>query len=337
MFGQLTKRVPNNEGGLYAYTRHEFGDFAGYLTAWCYWITCWAGQRGHRRRRGSSTSRSCSASTTRSAWINFGIALTGLWIPAVINLVGVRQMAVFQNITVVLKFLPLLFVGARRLVLRRAAPTSAPSTPRAAASTTPSTSPPAWPCSPSSASSAHRSPPAGSRTRGATSAGPRSSAPRPAALLYVAVTAVVMGLVPHGKLVDDGAPFVAAFDAMFNGGWLGKLVALTAVISGIGALNGWTMVTAEMPYAAAKDGLFLAVLRQGEPQQRPVGRRRRLDDRGLAADGVELQRRDRAQGVHLPRVPVGGHGGHPVLPLRLRPAHLPRVPPPGGAGLGAGP
>jgi len=78
------------------------------------------------------------------------------------------------------------------------------------------------------------------------------------ALLYVAVTAAVMGLVPHDQLVNDGAPFVAAFDAMFNGAaWLGKLVALTAVISGLGALNGWTMVTAEMPYAAAKDGLFL--------------------------------------------------------------------------------
>src|SRR4026209_2494155 len=46
---------------------------------------------------------------------------------------------------------------------------------------------------------------------------------------------------------------------MFNGAaWLGKLVALTAVISGLGALNGWTLVTAEMPYAAAKDGLFLS-------------------------------------------------------------------------------
>ena len=43
MFGQLTRRVPNHEGGLYAYARHEFGEFAGYLTAWCYWITCWAG------------------------------------------------------------------------------------------------------------------------------------------------------------------------------------------------------------------------------------------------------------------------------------------------------
>ena len=28
---------------MYAYARHEFGDFAGYMTAWCYWITCWAG------------------------------------------------------------------------------------------------------------------------------------------------------------------------------------------------------------------------------------------------------------------------------------------------------
>jgi APA family basic amino acid/polyamine antiporter len=78
------------------------------------------------------------------------------------------------------------------------------------------------------------------------------------AVLYVAVTAAVMGLVPHDALVGDGAPFVAAYETIFNGaGWAGKFVALVAVISGIGALNGWTLVTAEMPYAAAKDGLFL--------------------------------------------------------------------------------
>ena len=39
-------------------------------------------------------------------------------------------------------------------------------------------------------------------------------------------------------------PFwVAAFDAMFDGGWVGKFVAFVAVVSGLGALNGWTMVT----------------------------------------------------------------------------------------------
>ena len=46
-----------------------------------------------------------------SGMANWGIALIGLWIPAAINLAGVRQMAWFQNVTVVLKFLPLLFVG----------------------------------------------------------------------------------------------------------------------------------------------------------------------------------------------------------------------------------
>ena len=63
-------------------------------------------------------------------------------------------------------------------------------------------------------------------------------------------------LAPH--LVGNGTPFVAAFQTMFgHAAWVGKLVAATAVVSGIGALNGWTLVTAEMPWAAAKDGLFL--------------------------------------------------------------------------------
>ena len=46
-----------------------------------------------------------------TAWTNVGIAMIGLWIPATINIVGVRQMAWFQNLTVAAKFLPLLFVG----------------------------------------------------------------------------------------------------------------------------------------------------------------------------------------------------------------------------------
>ena len=46
-----------------------------------------------------------------SAMTNWGIALLGLWVPATVNLAGVRNMAWFQNVTVVLKFLPLLFVG----------------------------------------------------------------------------------------------------------------------------------------------------------------------------------------------------------------------------------
>ena len=28
MFGQLTKRIPTSDGGLYAYAKHEFGDYS---------------------------------------------------------------------------------------------------------------------------------------------------------------------------------------------------------------------------------------------------------------------------------------------------------------------
>src|SRR5688572_21185776 len=111
LFGQLTRRVPNNEGGLYAYARHEFGEFAGYLTAWCYWITCWAGNAAIVSSWVLYVEELFGINNP-SNWTNFGIALTGLWVPAIINLVGVRQMAIFQSVTVVLKFLPLLMVGS---------------------------------------------------------------------------------------------------------------------------------------------------------------------------------------------------------------------------------
>lgn len=256
MFGQLTKRVPHNEGGMYAYARHEFGDFAGYLTAWCYWITCWAGNAAIVSSWVMYV-QSLFGIDNPSAWTNFGIAMTGLWIPAAVNLAGVRQMAWFQNLTVVLKFLPLLLVGTLGFFFVSSANYGAFN---ASGGSLYDAANLAAGVALFSFIGVEVAAIAAGRVRD-----PRRNVTRASvlgtglsALLYVLVTAAVMGLVPHDALVDDGAPFVAAYEAIFDGaGWAGKFVALVAVISGIGALNGWTMVTAEMPYAAAKDGLFL--------------------------------------------------------------------------------
>jgi APA family basic amino acid/polyamine antiporter len=43
---------------------------------------------------------------------------------------------------------------------------------------------------------------------------------------------------------------------MFGGTAGGKIMSIFVIISGIGALIGWTMICAEMPLAAANDGLF---------------------------------------------------------------------------------
>src|SRR3954467_4670414 len=256
LFGQLTKRVPSTEGGMYAYARHEFGDFAGYMTAWCYWITCWAGNAAIVASWVLYV-ESFFGIDNPSGWTNWGIALTGLWIPAVINLAGVRQMAWFQNVTVVLKFLPLLavavfgwfFISSANFGPFNATGGSLYDAVNLAAGV-----------ALFSFIGVECASIAAGRVKNPRRNVGRASVIGTAAsgLLYIAVTAAVMGLVPHDELVDNGTPFVGAFETMFGSAtWVGKLVALTAVISGIGALNGWTLVTAEMPFAAAKDGLFL--------------------------------------------------------------------------------
>jgi APA family basic amino acid/polyamine antiporter len=110
LFGQLSKRVPNSDGGLYAYSRHEFGDFAGFLVGWCYWIQAWAGNAAIVASWVFYVDALFGIKHA-SGMANWGIALLGLWVPAIVNLAGVRQMAWFQNVTVILKFLPLMFVG----------------------------------------------------------------------------------------------------------------------------------------------------------------------------------------------------------------------------------
>ncbi len=254
LFGQLTRRVPSADGGLYAYARHEFGDFAGYLTGWCYWIQAWAGN-----------------AAIVSAWVfyvdalfglhpsglgNWGIALSGLWIPAAVNLAGVRQMAWFQNLTVVLKFLPLLFVAVVGWFFVSSGNFGAFNASGGsfydAIGIAAGVALFSFIGVEVAAITAKRVGDPRKNVARASLFGTAASA-----VLYLLASAAVMGLVPHHDLVNNGAPFVNAFEAVFShGAWAGKLVAGLAVVSGIGALNGWTLVTAEVSRAVAADGLF---------------------------------------------------------------------------------
>ena len=76
------------------------------------------------------------------------------------------------------------------------------------------------------------------------------------ALVYFLGTLTVFGTVGHDALLESSAPFTDSADAIFGGVWAGHVMALVAIISGIGCLNGWTLICAEMPMAASKDRLF---------------------------------------------------------------------------------
>jgi basic amino acid/polyamine antiporter, APA family len=255
LFGQLTRRVPNSAGGLYAYARHEYGDFAGINTAWSYWISSWVGNEAIVASWVFYVN-ALFGWRNPSSWADWGIALLGLWVPAALNLAGLRQVAWFQNVTVVLKFLPLLFVGVVGWAFVKAAnfgPFNASGGSLYSAI--------------GIAASVALFAFIGVEVAAITAKrvrNPRRNVGRASvlgtgisAILYLLASAVVMGLVPHHALVNNGAPFVDAFQAMFpHGTWAGKLIAATAVVSGIGALNGWTLVTAEVSRAPADDDLF---------------------------------------------------------------------------------
>ena len=80
----------------------------------------------------------------------------------------------------------------------------------------------------------------------------------PSAMLYVLVTAAVMGLVAHHTLVNTGSPFVNAFQTPSSptAPGPGSSSPPSPSISGIGALNGWTLIVTETSRAIAQDDLF---------------------------------------------------------------------------------
>jgi APA family basic amino acid/polyamine antiporter len=268
MFAMLARRLPA-AGGPYAYVRAAFGNGWGFSQAWLYWITAWAGNAAIAvgwvfyvekfLNKGSAT-----------GW-SIVIALAGLWIPAAINLTGVRNMGVFQVWTTVLKFVPLLLMATVGLFFVK----SGNFTP--------------WNTSGGTSLSAIGGAMAiclfsylGLETASVAAAqvrDPGRNVPRAtilgtvaSAVVYLLSMVAVFGILPASQLADSAnqASYSAATNAVVGGSWAGDVVAIAVIISGIGALNGWTMICAEMPLAATRHGLFPKVFAGLSSRKVPV-------------------------------------------------------------------
>jgi basic amino acid/polyamine antiporter, APA family len=252
LFAALSRRLPA-DGGPYAYARAAFGNPLGFANAWSYWITAWAGNAAIAV--GWVLYVEHFINTGHTKWITVLLVLVGLWIPAVINLSGVKNMGSVQVVTTVIKFAALAFVSIVGLFFIK----SANFTP--------------WNTSGESAINAIGGGMAialfsylGVETAAVAAAkvrNPDRNIPRATilgtiatAVVYLLSLTAVFGIIPSSKLADATAPFSDAVNAMFGGTWAGNVMAVAVIISGFGALNGWTMICAEMPKAAADDGLF---------------------------------------------------------------------------------
>lgn len=269
LFSSLARRMPA-PGGPYAYARVAFGNRLGFANAWSYWITAWAG----------NAAIAVGWVLYVEVFINKGqtkiwsilLVLGGLWIPAAINLSGIRNIGWFQVATTITKFIALAFMSIVGLFYISSANFSP------------------WNVSGHGAISAVGSgmaialfsylglevaSVAAAKVRNPDRNVPLSTmlGTLATAVVYLLSLLAVFGIVSSRDLQNSTAPFSTAINHMFGGTFWGYVMAVVVIISGLGALNGWTLVTAEMPRVAAQDGVF--------PE-----RFGRLNRRGSAAVGV---------------------------------------------------
>lgn len=254
-------------GGPYAFTRLAFGDVAGFLVAWGYWISCWA--------TNAALAVACVGyldpflpGIVRSPPAAAALAITLLWILTAVNARSVRTAGGVQAVTTLLKTLPLLLVGLFGLAALTPAhfaiaATSAPALGRDVIAVVTLT---LWAFLGLECATI----PAGNVRD------PRRTIPRAtligtlaAAVLYVLSTAGVMGVVPPEQLSASTAPFADAARSLF-GESAARLVAAGAVISCFGALNGWILIAGQMSLAVARDRLFPAVFARTNQRGTPV-------------------------------------------------------------------
>jgi APA family basic amino acid/polyamine antiporter len=271
VFARLAGIAPAT-GGPYAYTRMGYGRFAGFLIAWGYWISIWASLPAMAAALVGYLGALVPGLREHRA-LCVGIGLGAMWLVTVINLRGVKEAGLFQSVTTYTKMLPFVAISVFGLfgvdwkIFATLNPTDQPFF-SALAATAPITMFAFLGIESATV-------PAGDVID------PRRTIPRATvlgtaivALIYILGTTVVLGVIPREQLVHSSSPFADAASAMW-GEWAGIAVALAAIVSSLGALNGWTLMLGQVPMAAAADGAMPAIFG-------------RLSARGVPARGLVI-------------------------------------------------
>jgi len=253
VFAFLAKRHPA-AGGVYAYTREGFGDLAGFLVAWGYWISIWSADAALAIAFVGYLDPFIPGIVRHPASAAL-LAVATLWFLTAVNSRGVLVAGRVQVVTTTLKLLPLVIVGIGGLMWFDSTHFSIPTDAVTSSGQHPLFAVVAMTMF-AFVGLESATIPAGAVKE------PDRTIPRATivgtlftALIYIASTAGAMSLVEPASLAQSSAPFAEAARVL-GGDWLGRVVAAGAAISAFGALNGWIMVASQLSLAVARDGIF---------------------------------------------------------------------------------
>ena len=256
VFSNLSKLLPNADGGPYAYSRKGFGDFTGFLVAWGYWISIWCANAAIAVSLVSALSTFFPLLATNTA-LAAATGLGSIWLLTWVNTLGIVTSGKLQLITTVLKIIPLVVVAVGGLFFFRLSNfipfnTSGLSDFAAITATATLTFYAFLGIECATIPSGNTINPEKTISR-ATMLGTLI-----ATIIYILSSASIMGMISAKELQHSVTPFADAA-VMIWGNSAKYWVSAGVAIAAFGALNGWILIQGQVPYAASKDKLFPAV------------------------------------------------------------------------------
>ena len=246
----------DHAGGPYAYVKESFGDLAGFLIGWGYWVgvvfgvtaiaVAFAGYMG-------SVFPIFAANSLTQALV----AAAGIGVLTWVNVKGVSEAATVQLVMTVLKIIPLIVIIGLGIIYGDI-------------DNFPAFNPQGLPITQGLASTALLTMWAFIGIEAAVIPtddveNPKITVPiavvtaaLSVSFLYLGASIAIMFLVPSDVLALSESPFVDAASHMGTGGAL--LIGIGALISTAGALNGNIFVMGQMPMLVAADGLAPSVI-----------------------------------------------------------------------------
>lgn len=262
---RLVIRIPKT-GGPYVYVNEGLGNFAGFIIAWTYWVSCISAIAG--------------ISIAFVGYLGFFlpqiiasqvhsllVSLLLIWIIVFLNIKSLENSSKFQLVTTLLKLLPLIFIILLGAVNFNTAnlPELNPSNLHPISLIATVTTLVMW----SFIGIETATVPAENVIN------PQKTIPKvliasvlTILILYILVSIAIAVLVPANELINSSAPFALAATKVL-GVTGGTIISIGALISTLGSLNANTLTAGNLSLAAARDGLlpakFVILNKNGTP------------------------------------------------------------------------
>ncbi len=89
------------------------------------------------------------------------------------------------------------------------------------------------------------------------------------AFVYLGICAIPVLLIPQHELATSDAPFALLFQRLI-GSQSGQLIAVCVVVSGLGCLNGWTLICGDLARTMAARGSLPATFASTDARSVPI-------------------------------------------------------------------